>query len=550
MAESKNQNYLHGAAILTIAVAIVKVLGAIYKIPINNNLGDEGFGLFNMAYNIYAVVLALSTAGLPVAVSRMISEANNSNRPLQVKRIFSTATVAFIILGAVGSAAMFIFPVELADFMGDVRASQAIQVLAPSVLLCCLMSAFRGYLQGLSDMRPTAISQVIEVAVKVVFGLALLYILKYSGASNAVLLSGATAGVPIGSLLACLYIGAVAIRRMRKEERRLGDADIDKTVGSKSSIVKGLVIIGVPIAFGACVLAIMNLANTKVIVERLTELFISNDGMSKDLARQSATGLYGVYSQALLMYNLPYAIITPLTVSVVPAISGYLALKKHYEAKTVVESSLRISAIIALPMGVGMTALAQPIMSTVLKSNSEQSGGLLAIMGISSFFLCLAMMAQAILQASGKERLPAITMIIGGVLTIVINWYLLAIPEINVYGAAIGYFVGNLFMFVANLFFVSRQKKQKPLLKRVFVMPVINSALMGLAAWLLYPAMLKILGAGPDPSRIISYAALGVTVGVAAVIYVVLTVITQAITIEDMKLLPKGERIAKLLHIK
>lgn len=546
MPEYKKQNYLHGAVILTAAVAIVKILGMIYKIPIRNILGTEGFGLFNMAYNIYAVVLALSTAGLPVAVSRMISEANSQNRPMQVRKIFSTATVAFIILGAVGSAAMLLYPTELADFMGNVKASQAIKILAPSIFLCCLMSAFRGYSQGLSDMMPTAASQVIEVAVKVAFGIAALLILQNRGASSAIMLSGATSGVAVGSFFACLYIGVVAVRRMRTQQLRYSyreaEAGADMSVDRRSTILKNLVKIGIPIAFGASVLAIINLVNTKVIIERLCEI----ENMTEELA----TSLFGDYSSALLLYNLPLAVITPLTVSVVPAISGFLAQKKLDDAKGVIESCLRISTIIALPMGVGLSVLAGPVMNTMFVDSAEQGVGLLAIMGISSFFLCMSMITQAVLQASGKERLPAMTMIVGGVISIAVSWYLLPVPAINIYGAAIGYLLCNIFMFALNLIFVMTKQRQKPSLKNVFLRPVINSLVMGLAAWITYPAVLGLIGAGPEPESLETVAALGGAVLVGVAVYAVLTIATKSITLEDMKLIPKGEALARLLRIK
>ena len=187
MSETRNQNYLHGAAILAISVIIIKILGAIYKIPMGNILGDEGFTHFNVAYNLYNVLLTISTAGLPVAVSKMISEANTLGKPMQVRRIFRVSLAAFTVLGTAGTLIMFIYPTELAVFMEDVEAAQSIKAMAPSVLIVCIMSAFRGYTQGHSDMRPTSISQVIEVAVKVAFGLALACIPSKQGKACSIL---------------------------------------------------------------------------------------------------------------------------------------------------------------------------------------------------------------------------------------------------------------------------------------------------------------------------------------------------------------------------
>lgn len=544
MTASKNQNYLHGAAILTVAVIIVKILGAVYKIPLANIMGTDGTAHFNVAYNLYNVLLTLSTAGLPIALARLVSEANNLNRHTQVRRTFSVALSAFIVLGIVWSIVMLIFPTELADFMGDVKASQSVAVLAPAVILVCIMSAFRGYTQGLSDMRPTSISQVIEVAAKVVFGLAVIMLMNKAGRSTPILSAGAISGVAAGSLAACIYIGIAAKKRMNSEDLRYkADGLVEQdTADSRGVILKRLIKTGIPIALGSCVLSVITLINTKLIYDRLQ----TGAGFSLD----TATGMFGEYSMALPLFNLPAAIITPLTVSVVPAIAGFLARKQFGEAKTVTESSLRIATIIALPMAVGLSVLSAPIMTGLYRESSELGCGLLAILGAASFFVCLALMTTAILQASGRERLPMLTMLIGGGMNIAINWYLLGRPDINIYGAAFGTLSCYIVMSVLNIIFIMTKLPERPKLARVFVMPVINSVLMGLSAWLIYPAALKLLGAGPEPERMPVLIALVAAVGVAVLVYLVLTIVTQAITIEDMKLVPKGEKIAKILHIK
>ena len=159
-------------------------------------------------------------------------------------------------------------------------------------------------------------------------------------------------------------------------------------------------------------------------------------------------------------------------------------------------------------------------------------------------------MTTAILQASGRERLPMYTMLVGGGLNIVLNWYLVGNPGINIYGAPIGTLICYVVMSCLNLWFVVNKLPEKPKLARVFTMPVINCAIMGAIAWLVYPAALGVIGAGADPSRMMTLIALVVAIAVAVVVYLVLTIFTRAITIEDMKLIPKGEKIAKLLRIK
>lgn len=541
---SKNQNYLHGAAILGVAVVIIKILGAIYKIPMGNILGDEGFAHFNVAYNLYNVLLTLSTAGLPIALAKLVSEANTLNRPNQVKETFTVALSAFLFLGIIGSAVMFAFPTELAAFMGDVEASQSMTALAPSVMLVCLMSAFRGYTQGLSDMRPTSISQVIEVAVKVLFGLTVVIILNNRGSSTPILSAGAISGVTAGSLLACFYIAAAAKKRAASEKTRYhGSTIIETDVADRRSVIlKRLIKIGIPIALGSCVLSVITLINTKLIYERLQV----GAGFSYDEAKV----MFGVYSKALTLYNLPAAFITPLAISVVPAIAAYLARKNYGEARDVTESSLRISTIIALPMAIGLSVLSTPIMDGLYNGSAEQGTALLAIMGLASFFVCLSLITTAILQASGRERLPMVTMLIGGALNILINWYLVGRADINIYGAPIGTLICYIIMSGLNLIFVMTKMPEKPELNKVFLKPLFNSVVMGAAAWLVYNEILAATDAVYDSTRRQILLALAVAVLVGVLVYCLLTVITKTITMADMKLLPKGEKIAKLLHIK
>lgn len=543
MPASKNQNYLHGAAILTIAVVIVKILGAIYKIPMANIMDNKGFAHFNVAHNLYAVLLTLSTAGLPVALSKMISESNSLNRPVQIQRTFKVALISFVVLGTIGSAIMFLFPTELAVFMEDVEASQSMFALAPSVVLVCIMSAFRGHTQGLSDMTPTSVSQVIEVAVKVAFGIALMLVMKSLGASTPLLSAAAVSGVSVGSFVACIYMGVVSVKRMRSDREyylRLPEGFSHKS-DSEQVIFKRLLRIGIPIALGSSVLSVITLANTKIILGQLQN--------SAGFNYEEATNLFGIYSKTLPLFNLPAAIITPMTISIVPAIAGFLEHRQGDEAKEVVESSLRIATIIALPMAIGLSVMAEPIMHALFGRPGE-GVALLVVLGLASYFVCLSLMTTAILQASGRERLPMYTMLIGGALNIGLIWVLVGKPSINIYGAVVGTAVCYLIISVLNLWFVSKKLPQRPKLSRVFVMPILNCAAMGLTAWLVYPAALGLLKAGPEPSRMIAIAALTLTISLAVLVYLVLTVFTRAITVEDMKLIPKGEKLARLLRIK
>lgn len=544
MPASKNQNYLHGAAILVVATIITKILGAIYKIPLGNILGDEGYAYFSVAYNLYNVLLVLSTAGLPIALSRLVSESNNLKKPEQIKKIYRVAFWTFVAFGIVGSAIMFLFPVELATALGQAKASQGIFAMAPAVLIVCICSAYRGYTEGLSDMRPTSVSQVVETLFKVVFGLTIVIILQKKGYSLPILSAGAICGTGIGALAAALYLGPL-VRKRRKYEASLVAAspeDYDMSSESGGTILKSILKIGIPIALGSCVLSIVSLINQSVILNRLQ--------FSVGLTNNQATKLFGVYSKALTLYSLPYAIIVPLTVSVIPAITGFLAMKKYSDARNVIESSLRMMTIITLPMAVGLSVCAEPIMNGLYFGSGAEGSQLLAIMGPSSFFVSLAAMTTAILQAGGRERLPMYSMLGGCALDVYLFWVLVGNPNLNIYGGPIATLICYIGMSGFNLWFIMHRMPEKPDLAKVFVLPAFNSLVMGGIAWLVYPAFLKLLNAPADPGRKMILLALLLTIIVGIFVYLVLTIVTRALTMEDMKLIPKGEKIGKKLHIR
>ena len=532
MAEPKKQNYLHGAAILAFGVVIMKILGAIYKIPLGNILGDTGYAYFLCAYNIYSVFLTLATAGLPVALSRMIAEANTMNRPNQVRRIFSVAWWTFFVIGAVCTLVMALFPGQLASALNNPSADLSILALSPAVLLVCLTSAYRGYCQGHENMTPTTVGQVLEVLAKVAVGLLLAWYLTSTAQSLPVASAGAIFGVTIGSLVALIYMFAV-------KRRYYGSGhDGSDVPESRMSVLRTLLRIGIPITLGSSVLSLINLLDSGLCMGRLQD--------AAGFTELAATVLYGVYGKAQTLYNLPASFITPLTISVVPAISATMAMRHSSDANRIAENSMRIAVVLALPMGVGLSVLAEPIMSTIYPGSNEQGPELLTIMGIASFFVCMALMMNAILQASGNEKYPIYSMIAGGIVKIAVNWVLVGNPEINIVGAPIGTLCCYAVMCVMNFAFMCRCLPKKPSLGRILIRPAIACAAMGLSAWAVYGLGYRFLGEG----RLYMAAAMLAAIAVAVVVYFVMVVALRAITYEDMKLIPKGEKLAKLLHIK
>ncbi len=550
MAKTKGQNYMHGAAILTVGVIIMKILGFFYKIPLGNILGDEGYSMFMGAYSIYYIFFTLATAGLPVALSRLVAEADANGRAKQEEKTFRVALVTFTVIGLVFALIMFCFPHWLAaSYLENPDAAPSVRAMAPAILLVCIVSAYRGYCQGNGNMLPTTVDEVLEVFFKVVSGLviAVLVLRAYKGSPLALPMgsAGAIFGVSIGSAVSLAYMIVYKHRHYSALSAPYTGGidpndipDDDDRVDPAMKIVKDILSIGIPIATGACIMALLNSVDSKLCMNRLQS--------AAGFSYREAKVLYGVYGKAQTLFNLPAAFITPLTISIVPAISGALAKGDKKTAGTVSEDSLRISAFLAIPMGVGLAVLAKPIMDVLYPGSHLAGAGLLRVMGAASFFVCLVLMENAILQASGREKLTMVTLITGGIIKIIINWFLVARRDINIYGAPVGTLCSYCAMAAMDYVFMCRTLSSRPRLLRVFSGPLAASALMGLTAWGIYGLGARLLGQG----RIGTLLAMCAAIGAAVIVYLVTAIVFRAVTREDMKLIPGGEKIARILHMR
>lgn len=548
MEEKTRQNYVHGAAILTVGVIIMKILGAIYKIPLGNILGDEGYSMFIGAYSIYNIFFTLATAGLPVALSRLVAEADANGRGPQEEKTFRVARGVFFVIGVIFASVLYFFPDWLAGtYLENPDAAMSIRAMAPAILLVCLVSAYRGYCQGNGNMIPTTVDEVLEVLFKVIAGLALSTAFISAGKGLPIGSAGAILGVSVGSVVSLAYM----VWYKRKNYSRLAasytagihdpnDApNDDSLVDSTGKIIRDILVIGIPIAFGASIMAILNSVDSKLCMNRLQS--------AAGFSYLEAKVLYGIYGKAQTLFNLPAAFITPLTISIVPAIAGAIVKGERESGAVIAEDAMRISAVLSLPMGVGLAVLSYPIVN-VMYPNSHSSGpGLLCIMGIASFFVCFMLMENAVLQASGRERLPMYSMITGSLVKIAVNWVLVARPEINIYGAPIGTLCGYFVMCLMNYVFMCRTLPRRPRLAKILLRPMFASALMGATAWAVYGLMGRAIGTGRWKSMALCMI---VAIFAAAAVYLAATVALRTVTYSDLEKLPGGKKLAAILHIR
>ena len=537
---AKKTNYVQSTAILAATVIVVKIIGAIYKIPLYNILDDRGAADFNIAYQVYSLLLTISTAGVPVAISRLISAANSTGRIKQANRIYSVAMPTFTAVGIVCAAVMMIFCRPIANFMGLPGAAESIFMLGPAVFFCCIIAVLRGYSQGHEDMVPTSISQVVEVVCKFVFGISILLLLCKLGFSSDIQSAGAISGVVIGLGLS---IPIIAVYRRRAiKTNAYGLVSLDDSVMSKKATLKELLIISIPMTLSSSLLNIITLIDAKVITYRLSNALM--------LTQAEVETEYAVFSKAHTLFTLPSSLIVSISISVVPAIAAAIALKKYKETAGIMSSSVKLMNLFALPAGVGMCVLAYPLYTVLFGSGDANGPMVQAIMGISSYFVCFQLVSTALVQASGHERIPIIAMAVGSAVKMVINWVLVGTPGVGILGAPISTLFCYMIISLINMVGLMIKLPVKPKLASAFIKPLICTGIMGACAWSVYGLLSAYGGSLFSGGRLQMALSMGISIVAAIVIYFVLIIVTGTITKEDMALVPKGEKIAKLLHIK
>ena len=529
----KKQSFLHGAALLAMATAIVKVIGALYKIPLKMIIGDQGYGYFITAYDIYSVLLMISTAGLPIAMSRMISQADALNHTNQIRRVYKTAQGIFLGLGIVSSLLMTVFCRELAAFQHQPDSWAAIACLGPCALLMCIMSAFRGFFQGQGNMRPTSNSQILEAVIKLLVGLVAAYAVMFYTKSKALAAGAAILGVTVSCLISVFYL----FGKFMPAYRQLPDSD-DKP-SSYRDTAKGLLVVAIPITIGSAGLQFLTVLETNLFMGQL----LSANGMTQAQADTTK----GIYNMAQTIFNMPCAFMVPIATSVLPAITAQLTLANDKAVRATEESAARIAGLLSLPCSVGLIVLARPVMALLGNysgENLELAAKLMSILGVSVYLYAIIQYTNAVLQSHNQAHIPVVNMLVCGVARLAVVYLLVGNPAIGILGAPIGMALCFLCIGIMNLIAIGRVVPQKPSLVKNLLRPLVPALIMGVLVFGSYRGLTALLGV--DGSRIILCA---VPVLVGGVSYLVSVVLCKVITREDCLLLPKGEKIAKMLRL-
>jgi len=534
----KKQNFLQGALILVVASMIVKIFGAIFKIPLANIIGFEAMAYFNSAYGFYVIFYMISTAGIPVALSKMISEAEAKENKTEVKKIFRVSYLLFFTLGAVGSLIMILFSKQYSSYVHLDGLHYSIIAISTTLFFMCVTSAYRGYFQGLKNMAPTAVSQVIGASGKLFIGLLVAYIATINGASPHMTAAYTLLGITTGSVGSTVYL---AIYKKICDKKDKTPPVSPKTSSSHKAILKKLLYIAVPITLSATILSLTNTIDTTLMIRRLT------DG---GFIKEEATKIMGTYtSTAVPLNNLSPNLIYPFAISVMPAITSMFVSGKKEEASSVITSTFRITSIISIPCSIGLSVFSKPIVSLLYTNDetitfngktilaTELAGEMLSVLAMSIFFISMVSVTSAVLQAYGQERKTIISTTIGILFKVLLNYILIGNPQIGVYGAPIATLICYMVIMLLNFCFIIKYTEYKIHIFEIVLKPLFSGA-SGIGIALLAYNFIK------DTS---AKSSIMISISLAVVLYFFFIFLVKGIKSEDVEMLPKGKKIAVIL---
>lgn len=470
---------------MTVSGLIVKAAGLFYKVPLTRIIGEEGMGYYSSAYTLFTWIYMLTASGLPSAASVLIARYGEKERSAGAVRVLRTALLVFTAAGAFFGAVLYFGADELASVMRMEKAAPAIRVVAPTLVFISAASAFRGYFQGLGNFVPHSVSQVIEALFKVVVGVLAAHIIIDGGgdvseaAAGAV--SGITVGVLFGTLLMCVICFAV---------RKAPTREIKAERGIAGQLIK----CAFPIALSSGVMSLAGIMDSFIMSKSL-------HGMGYSQAECAA--VWGNYSSlAVPFFNLPPVLTLPIAYALLPALSGAVASGNHEKSAELTREAVSRTAFLAVPCAVGMCAFSEPILELLFDDAVASRGALmLTLLAPSSMLLCMLSLFNTLLQASGHERLPLVSMLTGAVMKLAAT-YLLT-PRIGKYATPVSTFVCYFTAALISVVFIVRRTKL--------------SRGIGIGA-LLFPTVLSLVSVSAA-ALILPFAGTVISAAVAALMY-------------------------------
>ena len=529
------KSLIKSTMILGAAGVLVKIVGALYRIVLAEFISLEGMSYYQQAFPVYSALLIISTVGLPIAISKLVSERVTTGDYRGAYAVFKTSRMFLILVGVVTSAAMFCLAGPITQLQALPGGQYSLMALAPALFFVSVMCAYRGYFQGLQNMKPTAFSQIIEQFVKVAAGFALAYLLlKWTGRMEFGAM-GALLGITISEAVALLYtMGAYGKQKRQMTEEMMLAYKSKLSWPEIKPLLGKVLVLALPVTVAGLVMPIVAFVDSVISPRSLLAL-----GYESTAIRS----MYGTLSGGVLtIINLAAIVSQALQMSVVPAISEALKLGDSDRVKANVLHGIKFAFLEGIPVTAAFFIFASPIFSFLYPSSTPGqhtlAAGLLMTMCSVAVFLPFMQTMTGVLQGIGKQNLPPVSLAVGAGVKIGLSLFLMTFPQINIYGAVIGTVVCYIIAAVMNYLFVRKYTGVRIRWREHLLKPVAASAVMAAVAYLVY-------------SLIAPYSnAMGVVacVLVGLVVYFIMLILVKAVTARELEQIRGGKKLTRFLQ--
>lgn len=551
----KHQSETKGFTILSIASIINKLLGLLYLPFLTLILGNVGNGIYDAGYKIYQLVFMITNAGIPVAISKLISEQIAVSRHDVSHKTLKVSGGLMVTIGALLSIIMAVFAKQFSVMIGFPESYMTILALSPTLLFTSISCAFRGYFQGRSNMVPTSISQVIEQGINTVFTVLFAWIMYRYGTNYAIshgitgevdihlgavkfAAAGGTVGTSLGALTSALYLYWVYIKNKAEiVAEAIKSVRSDQLIDSTKMILKKIFQYAVPITLGAVAIYSANLIDLR---------FTKSQLIAGGFSEIEATGLYGILStQYLKVLFIPITFATALATTILPSVSAASARNDKGLLHKRIYKSIKLILMIAVPSAVGLTVLAKPIIYSIFPQ-SPDGWDLLMVGSWTLILISLVSIQTAILQGIGKTYVPTIHMAIGIILKVFVNYNLIVIPSINIKGAIAGSAVCYGFAAFMNYRSIKKLTGVRLSVKRLFNRPLTVSIIMGILVFLIYHGLILMTDWLIKSLFLQNIICVAISIGAGALIYYLLMIVARGITEDEIRSFPMGDKILEI----
>jgi stage V sporulation protein B len=527
MPQRNGKNLVKGTLVLITGNIIVKILGALFKLPLANIIGADGMGLYNSSFIVFDIFLVLSTAGFPLAISKMVSKASAMGNDNEALKIFTVSRNLFIIIGISCTVIMLAGSKLFSELIGNTRSYNSMLALAPAILFVSVMSAYRGYYQGTNDMIPTTISQIVEAVCRLVIGLSLSWYLKQAGYGIEIVAVGAIIGITIGEFSATFSLGVIHHFKVKKTKIHT------KCNTSSITIIKTMFATSIPIGISTLIISVINMLDNAVVMRRLQ--FIGH-------TEKEANILYGCFNMAFTVFSLPITIVAALTISVFPVLSYAFACKDYRRVSKAASASLRMAMLASTAAAAMFLSLSYPIVQLLYFKQPQDAAvaaPLLMMMGPSAISISLTILTTCILQSVDKLLIPSRSMIIGGIACLMLNWFLVGNKALGIYAAPIGIFVCYTLTAILNILAIRKTGHIKISYKNLFYKPLLPAVVMAFTGIITFQATISSLGL---------LKASAVSILFCIINYTLVLFLNKSIDKQDLLMLPKGDVIISTLE--